>query len=317
VGIPLSRRLDFAEIPVIDAAAIAANDPATIAALGTACADIGFIYVRNHGVEPALVTALETQAARFFAQPMDEKMTIAVNPRMRGYLPLNYKSLEGEPGGGVSQQEGFWVGHERPPSDDVPLDGPNVWPAHQPELKPVMLAYFAAVEALSIVLQRGFALALGFERDYFAPMFSTPLSRLKLNHYPPQDAPENDNHIGVVGHTDSGAFTILWQDDNGGLEIQTKSGAWVGAPPIPGTFVINLGDVMQIWTNGRFSSTPHRVINRGGKDRYSVPLFVQPNHTAIVTPLIAAPEAAVTSQRYGDYQRGMYRRIFPVAGIPA
>jgi isopenicillin N synthase-like dioxygenase len=317
MAIPLSRRLDFAEIPVIDAAALIAEDPQTIAALATACADIGFIYVKNHGVDPALVTAMEAQAARFFARSMDEKMTIAVNPRMRGYLPLNYKSLEGEAGGGVSAQEGFWIGHERPLSDDVLLDGPNVWLPSQPELEPVMLDYFAAVEALSVVLQRGFAFALGFDRDYFAPRFSKPLSRLKLNHYPPQDIPETDRHIGVVGHTDSGAFTILWQDDNGGLEIQTKSGDWVGASPIPGTFVINLGDVMQIWTNGRFSSTPHRVINRGGKDRYSVPLFVQPNHGAAVEPLFGDAPPDFTPMRYGDYQRGMYRRIFPVAGIPA
>lgn len=317
--IPLSRRLDYSEIPVIDLAALVAgdDDPAAIAALGEACTRIGFVYVKNHGVPPSLIAAMAEQAARFFDRPMDEKMEIVLDRRMRGYLPLNYRSLEGDPRGGTSQQEGFWVGHDRPTDPDSPLDGPNRWPAGQPELQPVMLAYFDAVESLATVLQRCFALALGLERDFFDPYFTAPLSRLKLNHYPPQDAPERDDEIGVVSHCDSGGFTILWQDDNGGLEIQTKDGDWVGAPPIEGTFVINIGNVMQIWTNGRFSSTPHRVINRSGNDRHSIPLFVNPHHGATVGPLIGEPDRTFEPLVYGDYQRDVWRRIFPVAQIPA
>jgi isopenicillin N synthase-like dioxygenase len=244
-------------------------------------------------------------------------MRIVLDPRMRGYLPLNYRSYEGEARAGTSHQEGFWIGHERPPSRESPLDGPNQWPAGQPELKRSMLAYFDAIEALSHVLMRGFALALGLDASFFKPIFDEPTSRLKLNHYPPQHAPERDNDIGVVPHSDSGGFTILWQDNLGGLEIQSKSGEWVGAPPIADTFVINLGNIMQIWTNGQFSSTPHRVINRGGKDRYSIPLFVNPNRNAIIKPLIGDQDSSFKSFRFGDYQRDEYRRIFPIAKIPA
>jgi isopenicillin N synthase-like dioxygenase len=121
----------------------------------------------------------------------------------------------------------------------------------------------------------------------------------------------------AVPHSDSGGFTILWQDDNGGLEVQSKRGEWVGAPPIADTFVINLGNVMQIWTNGRFSSTPHRVINRFGRDRYSVPLFVNPDSGVRIAPLIGPATPDVVPFRYGDYQRDEWRRIFPVAKIPA
>jgi isopenicillin N synthase-like dioxygenase len=318
MAIPPSRRLDFSEIPVIDLAPLVEgqDDPRTIAALGRACSDVGFIYVRNHGVSQDLVARLVEQSAEFFARPMDEKLEIVLDARMRGYLPLNYRSYEGEARAGTSHQEGFWIGHERPMSAENRLDGPNQWPARQPGLKPVMMDYFAATERLSRVLQRGFALALGLKPDFFAPIFEQPMSRLKLNHYPPQDAPEADNDIGVVPHADSGGFTILWQDDNGGLEIQSKNGDWVGAPPIPGTFVINLGNVMQIWTNGRFSSTPHRVINRGGRDRYSIPLFVNPDHRASIKPLIDAPES-IAPFTYYQYQRDEWRRIFPVAKIPA
>ena len=321
MAIPVSRRLDFSEIPVIDVAPLsdgtAAQAERTVAALGKACADIGFLYVRNHGVPRDLVARMAAQAELFFAQPMDHKMRIVLDQRMRGYLPLNYRSYEGEARAGTSHQEGFWIGHERKLSADDPLQGPNQWPDGLPDLKPTMLAYFAAVEELSRVLQRGFALALGLVPDFFRALFSAPNSRLKLNHYPPQDAPEAENDIGVVPHADSGGFTILWQDDNGGLEVQSKSGEWVGAPPIDDTFVINLGNVMQIWTNGRFSSTPHRVINRFGRDRYSVPLFVNPDSDASIAPLIGPATPDVTPFRYGDYQRDEWRRIFPVAKIPA
>jgi isopenicillin N synthase-like dioxygenase len=320
MAIPVSRRLDFSEIPVIDIGPLfdgsAAQVARTAAALDRACSDIGFIYIRNHGVPRHLVTRLAEQARLFFTRPMDEKMRIVLDQRMRGYLPLNYRSYEGEARAGTSHQEGFWIGHERPLRAELPLEGPNQWPKAVSDLKPAMLAYFAAVEELSQVLQRGFALALGLAPDFFQLLFRVPNSRLKLNHYPPQDAPKADNDIGVVPHSDSGGFTILWQDDNGGLEVQSKNGEWVGAPPIDDTFVINLGNIMQIWTNGRFSSTPHRVINRTGRDRYSIPLFVNPDSSARIEPLIGST-SEFRAFRYGDYQRDEWRRIFPVAKIPA
>lgn len=314
--LPLSiaEVLDFSEIPLIDAGGLRAGAPdaRTIAALERACTDVGFFYLCNHGVAPHLIDALAAQAARFFARPMAEKQTLTVNPRMRGYLPLDYVSLVGEPGGGVSSQEGFFIGYERPPTAANPLDGPNVWPASEPGLAPAMRACMAALAEPAAALLRGFALALGFAADRFAPLFSTPQSLLKLNHYPPQPPPERESEIGVVGHCDSGGFTILWQDDNGGLEVQSKNGDWVGAPPIPGTFVINLGNVMQIWTNGRFSSTPHRVINRSGTDRYSIPLFVNPNFDAPIAPFDGGADAD-PAPRFAEYQIDVWRKIFPVA----
>jgi isopenicillin N synthase-like dioxygenase len=315
--LPVSRRLEFSEIPVIDAGRLMAGtpDPETIAALERACTDVGFFYLKNHGVAPRLVDELAVQATRFFARPMTEKQALTVNPRMRGYLPLDYVSLVGEPGGGVSSQEGFFIGYERPVVATNPLDGPNFWPPSEPGLAPAMRAYWAALEAPANALLRGFALALGYAADFFAPMFAAPQSLLKLNHYPPQSAPERECEIGVVGHSDSGGFTVMWQDANGGLEVQSKNGDWVGAPPIPDTFVINLGSVMQIWTNGRFSSTPHRVINRSGGDRYSIPLFVNPNYDAPIAPLAGAA-ASDAAPRFADYQIDIWRRIFPVAFAP-
>ncbi|MGI9386657.1 MAG: 2OG-Fe(II) oxygenase family protein, partial [Methyloligellaceae bacterium] len=144
-----------------------------------------------------------------------------------------------------------------------------------------------------------------------------PLTLWKLNHYPPQDSPESIKHIGVVPHSDSGAFTILWQDDGDGLEIENKSGEWIGAPSIPDTFVINIGNIMKIWSNGRFSSTPHRVINRGGRDRFSIPVFVYPGHDAVIAPLDEDGRPAVHGEICGEYLRDTWRRTFPIAEIPA
>ena len=239
-----------------------------------------------------------------------------IDPRIQGYLPLGYRSYEGEARAGTSQQEGFWIGHDRPLSNDALLDGPNQWPDGQPDLKRAMLRYFDAVEGLAGVLLRGFALALGLDEHRFATFFKKPLSRLKVNHYPPQDTPTADNDIGVVPHSDSGGFTILWQDNCGGLEIQNKNGEWVGAPPLEETFVINLGNIMQIWSNGRFSSTPHRVINRSNRDRFSIPLFVNPSADVSISPLIDFDCNHSTTFNYGTYQRDLWRQTFPVAEIP-
>ena len=151
---------------------------------------------------------------------------------------------------------------------------------------------------------------------FFTDLFNKPTSRLKVNHYPPQPNPKSENDIGVVPHSDSGGFTILWQDEVGGLEAQSKSGDWVVAPPVEDTFVVNLGNIMQIWTNGRFSSTPHRVVNRGGVERYSIPLFVNPNPEAIIQPLVDKSPDASAPFVYGDYQVDLWRRTFPVAKIP-
>lgn len=313
MAIPLSRRLDFSEIPQLDVGTLldGTGSESLIDALEAACTDVGFFYVHNHGVAPDLISDLREQADLFFNQPMAEKMKLAINPQLRGYLPLDYSSYEGEDRAAKSHQEGFWVSYDRASSAARPLDGPNLWPAGQPGLKKAMLAYFEAVERLAGALQRGFAMALGLGERGLDGYFDAPMSMLKLNHYPPQDAPESVKHIGVVPHSDSGAFTVLWQDDGDGLEIENKSGEWIGAPSIPDTFVINIGNVMQIWSDGRFSSTPHRVINRGGRDRYSIPFFVNPGPTAPIGPLQGAQ-----AEPFAKYIQERWRRTFPVAQIP-
>ncbi len=311
-----SRRLDFTQIPILDIGSLVSgqSEPELISSLRAACTDVGFFYVKNHQIPLSLVRALKDAAKEFFQAPMSEKMNIAIDSRIQGYLPLGYRSYEGEERAGTSNQEGFWVGYERAISKEMPLSGPNQWPKRYPALKDAMLRYFDCLEGLTEALLQGFSRALGLSPDYLSTYYKQPLSRLKVNHYPPQPDPVSDDDIGVVPHSDSGGFTILWQDEWGGLEIQNKNGEWVGAPPVEETFVINIGNIMQIWSNGEFSSTPHRVVNRSGQDRYSIPLFVNPSADTLIMPVVGESEP-YDSFNYGHYQRDLWRRTFPIANV--
>jgi len=309
--IPLARRLDFSEIPIIDI-----DDTTVVEAIHRACTEVGFFYVVNHGVGSELITDLLAQSRAFFSLPQSSRQTLLLDQRMRGYLPLYYRSYEGEERAGTSHQEGFWIGQDSEIDPRRPLDGPNHWPPDLPRLRAVMLAYLESIETLGQRLLRLFALALDLPEETLLANFSKPSSRLKLNHYPPQHDPVSDNNIGVVPHSDSGCFTILWQDDNGGLEVQNRDGSWVGAPPLAGSFVVNIGNILQYWSNGRFSSTPHRVINRNGRDRYSIPFFVNPDFDTVIRPLQDNSATAFEPFAYGKYQVDLWRQTFPVARIP-
>lgn len=152
---------------------------------------------------------------------------------------------------------------------------------------------------------RGFALALDMNADYFADKIDRPLAQLRLLHYPPQSGDVQARTIGCGAHTDYGCLTILAQDQNGGLQVRNTAGDWIAAPPVPGAFVVNLGDQMARWTNGRFQATPHRVINVSGRERYSMPFFFDPNWEAEIACL---PTCAVPGEapRFAPVQAGPY-----------
>ena len=310
--IPESRPLDFDEIPVIDIAALVAGKAAaeTVAAIDQACTGVGFFYVTGHGFDMSLCERLRAAAAEFFAQPEAAKRALGLDVSMRGYLPLYYRSQITDDFSGTSHQEGFWIGADFGDDARHPLEAPNRWPATPARLREYMESYLRGMEALAALLGQAFATALGQADDFYATRFARPTSRLKLNHYPPQHNPEQVDNIGVVPHSDSGAFTILWQDDNGGLEVQSKSGEWVGAPPLGDSFVVNIGDILQYWSNGRYTSTQHRVINRHGADRYSIPYFVNPGAGVEISALDGSESFAAFN--YGEYQLRKWRGFFPV-----
>lgn len=313
--VPASRILDFSEAPIVDIAALIDGDPkgtqAVVREIAQACEHVGFMYVRNHRVDTTVLAALVDQAHAFFGLPTADKMSVAVenSPQFRGYLPLEYTGNEGPEGRNL--QEGFIVMQDRPLDSRAPLYGPNQWPARLPSLKPAMLGYYAAMEALAFRMLPGMAMALGLPASSFAAPYVDPMLILKLNHYPPQQITSDTEMIGVGGHCDGSGFTILWQDDLGGLEIKNKSGEWIGVPPIDGTFVINIGNILQRWSNGRFSSTEHRVINRYGKDRYSIALFADPNYHTAIRPIIDQTSSDEPPFICGEYIHKNYQRIYP------
>jgi len=174
----------------------------------------------------------------------------------------------------------------------VALHGPNLWPEGLPDFRDAMTGWWSRMEDLSKDLLHAFAMGLGLPEDAFLRHYTQPLAQLRLLHYPPHQESEDSGVIGIRPHTDTGAFTILLQDAVGGLQVETLDGTWIDAEPVPGAFVINIGDMMRIWTNGRFRSTRHRVINRTGVERFSVPFFVNPDFDAVAEPepVLLAPD---------------------------
>jgi isopenicillin N synthase-like dioxygenase len=268
--------------PIISLAGLASADPAARAAVVTdlraACLDKGFFYIVDHGVPPAMIQAVFDQAEVFFDLPMAAKLAVdkARSPCNRGYEPLRAQVLEA--GSPPDLKEGFYIGTDLGPDDPRVVaglfnHGPNQWPADLPLWRGTMEFYFDRMLALCRTIMRALALALELPEDHFDGFCEDPLATLRLLHYPPQPANPAPGEKGCGAHTDFGAITLLAQDEVGGLEVWDGDNGWMAAPPVPGAYVVNLGDLIARWTNDRYRSTLHRVINRSGRERYSVPFF--------------------------------------------
>ena len=283
------------DIPVIDLAPFRDGSGCQDIAdrIGQACTEIGFFYIAGHGVAGKTIGEAVDRTKAFFALPEAEKRAVAVRrDRYRGFIPLAaFSPNDGQ--GARDRYEGYKVHLDLTPDhplvrDGVPLYGANVWPAGQPAFRAAIDRYFDALDALSRTLLRAFAAALGLPAGTFAGHFAAPLSNLSLLHYPP--APADGAAPGIHAHRDTDAFTILLPDPVGGLEVARRDGAWIAAPVIDGTFLVNIGNMMECWTGGRFRSTPHRVVNRTGRERYSIAFFSVPDYGTVVRPLL--PETA-------------------------
>ncbi len=333
--LPTARKLAFADVPVIDLAPAWSGDAGAARALADeiadACGRVGFFYIRNHRIAAADVAAIFRTAEDFHGLPLDAKMASAMarNPdaQGQGYLPGMTKGT----GKNLSEnlQEAFQF--RRPLADDdpdllagKPLHGRIPWPKQMPDLKGRMMAYYDKVDALGYELLKLFELALDLPAGTLKQYFKKDMNSLRILHYPPQRPDEDGVHLGARAHTDTNAFTILAQDDNGGLEIRNRDNEWVAVPPVAGTFVVNVGEVLKVWSDAIFSSTLHRVINRSGRERYSIPFFMYPSYDALIQPLMknpdpanVAPENLHTSMPrdrpflYGEFKAQSTARIMP------
>lgn len=288
--------VEFTDIPVLDVSAIHGTDQTALNTLAQqfrrTYSTTGFGYISHHGVDAALIDRVFAASARFHALPLAQKMQVELDANHRGFIPINTSTDVNSKLADVkrpNQSESFMVMREDgPDATDVLagayLAGPNQWPDLDGFRQDVM-AYHDALAGLGWKLMRLAAIAIGTDPDDLNAAFERPTTWLRLLHYPPTDPADGDDLYGSAPHTDFGCLTILAQDGIGGLQVQTPGGNWIDAPKIPGTFVVNVGDMLHRMSNGVLLSTPHRVINRSGKERLSCPFFFDPNVAATVAPM--------------------------------
>src|SRR5262245_27358201 len=279
---------DIPCLPVVDISGLYEEDACArkdvVAGLASAARDYGFFYVVGHRVSSELIDNLITQAKSFFQQPFEKKMQwyIGNSKHHRGYVPEGEEVLHDAT---FDRKEAFDLGLDLPDDDiDVqlgtPMLGPNVWP-DGPDFKDVVAKYYNAVFILGRTLFRAFALALQLEESYFDHLVRKPPSQLRLIHYPHD--PNAVDSPGIGAHTDYECFTVLLATGPG-LEVVNRAGEWVDAPPRAGAFLIVLGDMLEIWTNGTFPATSHRV-RRVEQEHYSFPFFCACDYRTVVEPL--------------------------------
>jgi isopenicillin N synthase-like dioxygenase len=325
------------DVPIVDVSPLIGHgDAASVRrcadAIDRACRDTGFFYVLGHGVSDELTERLDREARAFFARPDESKAAIAMahgGRAWRGWFPVGGELTSGRP----DWKEGIYFGAELPADDPRvragrPLHGSNLFPDEPVGLRPAVLAYIDALTALGHALVRGIALGLGLDEHWFAEhLTDDPTVLFRIFHYPP--APDDDEGWGVGEHTDYGLITILRQDTAGGLEVHSPGG-WVSAPPVHGSFVCNLGDMLERMTLGRYRSTPHRVRNPSRLERISMAFFFDPAWDALVIPIPGAVADGVGAESshprwdgadpiaftgtYGEYLLAKVAKVFPVLG---
>ena len=300
---------EFTSIPVLDLAPlIQGKDTSKLAQeFAEAYGKTGFGYVINHGVDPALRAAVFAASRAFHALPEAEKQAIALDTRHRGYIAINTSTDVTSDLAEVTkpnQSASFMMMREdAAPDGDVYLSGPNQWPA-LPGFRDTCEAYAAAMTHLGQNLM-GLALdAIGATDRSILEAFEPPTLWLRLLHYPPHPPQAPDDLYGSAPHKDFGCLTLLAQDDVGGLQVQTPAGQWVDAPPMEDAFIVNVGDMLHRLSNGKLLSTPHRVINTTGKERYSAPFFFDPHVSATIAPLAGTGTATFAPLNFGEFLRG-------------
>jgi isopenicillin N synthase-like dioxygenase len=308
-------------IPIVDFSGAFSADPAARKDVAwevhKAGRETGFFYLTGHGVAAETMARQLEFSRRFFEQSLEEKLAVRMSnsPCLRGYDPMGRQALDAD--SPPDLKESFMLGRDLGPNHPlirrgIPFEGPNQWPDGLPGFRAQMELYTAEMIRLGQALGAILALSLDLPEDHLKDGLDEPNCAIRLLRYPPHPADARFNQLGAGAHTDWGLLTILLQDDSGGLEVQSGDGDWIRADPIPGTFVINMGDMVPRMTNGLYRSNYHRVLNnlRGG-DRYSVATFFNPPFDYIVScaPTCAQlAEAVPPPCTFGEHIQDMMRR---------
>src|SRR6266850_3330414 len=283
-----------------------------------ACESIGFFYLAGHGVHDEIIDAAFAASREFHALPLEDKMQLKLNENNIGYLPVNQsmqRTSTVHKATRPNYNESFFISHDRGADHpDVaagrPLRGRNQWPAGHEAMRASMVRYFKAMEGLGERMLPLLARALDMPAGHFAPFFTNEAHiNLRFLHYPPQEI-DDEEQFGQGPHTDNSFITMLAREDVPGLAVRLPGGEWLAPPVIPGTFLVNLGNIMKRWSNDRFLSTPHGVVNDSGRDRYSIAFFYSPNVTARIEVLPTCVTRARPAQYppavYGDLVKAFY-----------
>ena len=280
-GIPIVDLRDYLAGSVAGRAAAAAD-------ICAALEGIGFFGIASHGVPERVVKAAFAESQGFFDLPLADKLAVRVNMGHRGYLPMadQHRSDAAKP----NLSESFLIGPDLAADDPAvvegrPLHGVNPWPDAPGGFRDALGGFHAAMSSLGLRLLPLFETALDLPDGFFAARYRNPMGFVRSLHYPPAPADSDPDQYGAAPHSDFGFITILAQDDVGGLQVQTRAGDWIDAPNLPGVFLVNIGDMLMRWTNDRFRSTVHRVLNAPGRDRYSLPFFFDPDFETEVSCL--------------------------------
>jgi isopenicillin N synthase-like dioxygenase len=313
-----SKQIAFSEIPVIDIASLVdGSDKESVSReIGKACEEVGFFYVKNHGVPQEMIDRVYKAAEDFFELPQEVKDRLHVaksGPTLRGYIPPYGENAD--PKKTRDLKEVFDYGVH---TDEVsPFFGPNPNPSESelPGFKETCEEYHDAMMALARKLVSAFAISLDLPADYFEKKQQHPITIQRFLHYPAQTGDVTEAEIGIGAHTDYGFLTILSQDAVGGLQVQNSEGEWITAPSIDGAFVINIGDLVQTMTNGRYSSTVHRVVNTSGASRFSVGFFIDLDYDAVVEVVPTCMDENTPAQTApftcGEYKYGRFVNVYP------
>jgi len=303
-------------IPIIDIAPLRdGSDAISVGkALHQASRDVGFIYVKNHGIPEDVISDAHELALNFFRLPDSAKGAVSISDKHRGWLGQGGAVMDDEMPSDL--KESYLWGLENDEGltpEDHPLRGPNLWPENLSGFRDVSRTYFDHAHRVAHELMTGFALGLGLEKDFFLKTSSKPLSRASYVYYPPQAAANENEAFGVGPHTDFGVLTVLWQDTVGGLQVQGLDGDWIDATPIDGTLIINVGDLLHRWTGGEYRSTRHRVINTSDQERLSLVLAYDPDPETLIDARQVVGDDALDVEdpiTCGDYLIWRFDRAF-------
>jgi len=291
--------------------------------VGEACSEYGFFYINDHGIDAEFIEEVFEYSKLFFNLPQIEKdrISTSTNRHYRGYTRIGEETLDPTVQKMGDTKEGFYISREEPSHDTIRFYGPNVWPTVElcpswneslcKKFEYVMMKYHMLCELVAVRIVRLLSYALYQDFYRFDSVIQKPMSFVRLLHYSSQMSSESEGILACGSHSDYGLITLLQTDSNPGLQIFYKNTQWMNVEPKLNSFIVNIGDMTELLSLGRFKSTMHRVLNERGVERYSIPFFFDPDYNAVMNPIDSDKKDRITqnqSFKAGEYLSSKYSK---------